>query len=233
QLERTGASLRSTAVGAVADVERVGQRFEQTGGEAAAQVTARTEQMRQATEDVAALLSGFGNQFDSMLDHMATAGDGIKHQEGDLISQLQIMLSHLGTVAEKLEAARTMSGDVSQHAIERLDEVVNAVQGHMNSLSAGAQTTTGIMRGIGQIYSDQTGALTKGVSEAHTQVLTMNKSIDDMQQRTDRMRTSLKLQGDDLMGSLRQILVQLEMTGDGLSDAVNRTLQQQAMKKIS
>jgi len=232
QLERTGVSLRSTTVGAVADVERVGQRFEQTSSEAAAQVNARTEQMRQATEDVAALLSGFGNQFDQMLDHMAVAGDGIKRQEGDTLSQLQTMLSHLGTVAEKLEGARTMSGDVSQHAIERLDEVVNAVQSQMNNMSAGAQTAAGIMRGIGQIYSDQTGALTKGVGDAHTQVLTMNKSIDDMQQRTDRMRASLKMQGDDLMGSLRQILVQLEMTGDGLSDAVNRTLQQQAAKKI-
>ena len=232
QLERTGVSLRSTTVGAVADVERVGQRFEQTSSEAAAQVNARTEQMRHATEDVAKLLSTFGNQFDSMLDHMAVAGDGIKRQEGDTLSQLQTMLTHLGIVAEKLEAARTLSGDVSHSAIERLDEVVNAVQSQMNNMSAGAQTAAGIMRGIGQIYNDQTGALNKGVSEAHTQVLTMNKSIDDMQQRTDRMRAALKLQGDDLMGSLRQILVQLEMTGDGLSDAVNRTLQQQAAKKI-
>jgi hypothetical protein len=232
QLERTASSLRSTTVGAVADVERVGQRFEQTGGEAAVQVNTRIEQMRKATEDVSTMLSGFGNQFDSMLDHLAVAGDGIKHQEGDMLNQLQTILTHLGVVAEKLEAARTMSGDVSQHAIERLDEVVNAVQGQMNSLSAGAQTASGIIRGVGQIYSEQTGALTKGVGEAHNQVLTMNKSIDDMQQRTDRMRASLKMQGEDLMSSLRQILVQLEMTGDGLSDAVNRTLQQEALKKI-
>jgi hypothetical protein len=50
------------------------------------------------------------------------------------------------------------------------------------------------------------------------------------------MRASLKAQGDDLMGSLRQILSQLEMTGDGLSEAVDRTLQEQAnagLKKIS
>jgi hypothetical protein len=236
QLERTGTSLRNTAVGAVADVERVGQRFEQTGGEAVAQVDARTQQMRNATDEVAKLLGGYSQQFDTMLRHMAEAGTGIKHQESDMLTHLQSMLGHLGTVAEKLESARTLSGDVSQHAIERLDTVVNAIQAQMNNMTAGAQTAAGIMRGIGQIYSDQTGALTKGVGDAHAQVLTMNQSIDDMQARTDRMRAALKMQGDDLMNSLRQILSQLEMTGDGLSEAVDRTLQEQAsagLKKIS
>jgi hypothetical protein len=236
QLERTGATLRSTTVGAVADVERVGQRFDQTGGEAAAQVEARTQQMRAATEEVSKLLSGFGSQFDVMLSHMAQAGNGIKRQEGDMFTNLQTMLAHLSTVAEKLEAARTMSGSVSQHAVERLGEVVTAVGAQMNNMTAGAQTAAGIMRGIGQIYSDQTTALTRGVGEAHNQVLTMNQSIDEMQERTDRMRSSLKLQGDEMMNSLRQILAQLEMTGDGLSEAVDRTLQEQAnsgLKKIS
>ncbi len=236
QLERTGTTLRNTAVGAVADVERVGQRFEQTGGEAVGQVEARTQQMRDATDDVAKILGGFGQQFDAMLRHMAEAGTGIKHQESDMLTHLQSMLGHLGTVAEKLESARALSGDVSQHAIERLDSVVNSIQAQMNNMTAGAQTAAGIMRGIGQIYSDQSGSLTKGVGEAHAQVLTMNKSIDDMQMRTDRMRQALKMQGDDLMNSLRQILSQLEMTGDGLSEAVDRTLQEQAnagLKKIS
>ena len=236
QLERTGASLRSTTVGAVADVERVGQRFEQTSATASAQVNAGTDKMRKATEEVASLLSGFGSKFDQMIDHMAQAGADIKHQEGSALSNLQNMLAHLGMVAEKLESARAMSGDVSHHAIERLDEVVTAVQSQMNSMASGAQTAAGIMRGIGQIYSDQTTSLTKGVGEAHSQVMIMNKSIDDMQQRTDRMRTALKLQGEDLMNSLRQILTQLETTGDGLTDAVNNTLQQQAaagVKKIS
>jgi ABC-type transporter Mla subunit MlaD len=228
QLERTGASLRSTTVGAVADVERIGQRFEHTGGEAVAKVEARTQQMRAATEDVAKLLAGFGGQFDQILSHMAKAGDGIKRQEGDMVGQLQRMLTHLGTVAEKLESARNLSGNVTQQTIERLDEVVNAVQAHMNSMTAGAQTAAGVMRGIGQIYGDQTQILSKGVSEAHQQVLTMNQSIDDMQARTDRMRDGLKAQGDELMNSLRQILSQLEQTGDGLTEAVNRTLEQQA-----
>ncbi|MDE2030455.1 MAG: hypothetical protein KGI97_07840, partial [Alphaproteobacteria bacterium] len=235
QLERTGASLRSTAVGAVADVERVGARFEETGGAASEQIDARTKKMEEATAEVAKMLDGFGAQMDAMLARMAQAGEGIKHREGDALAQLQSMLGHLGTVAEKLEATRRLSGSVSQGAIERLDEVVNAVQAHMNNMAAGAQTAAGIMRGINQIYSDQTQSLSKGVGEAHSQVQTMNKSIDEMQQRADKMRASLKLQGDELMGTLRQILVQLELTGDGLTDAVNRTLQEQAaaeLKKI-
>jgi hypothetical protein len=232
QLERTGASLRSTTVGAVGDVERIGQRFDQTSGESAAQLEARTQQMRAATEEVSRLLSGFDNQFGAMLERLASAGEGIKGQQGGTVQQLQTLLEHLGTVAERLEAAREMSGNVSHHAIERLDDVVNAVQAHMNNMSAGAQTAAGIMRGIGQIYGDQTQSLAKGVGDAHSQVLTMNKSIDEMQERTDRMRSSLKVQGDELMTSLRQILVQLEMTGDGLSDAVDRTLQQQATDNL-
>jgi hypothetical protein len=233
QLERTGTSLRSTTVGAVADVERVGQRFEETGATARAQVGAETEKMRKATDEVAGILAGFSEKFDQMIDHMAQAGADIKYQEGTAIEHLQHMLGQLSTIAEKLEGARTMSGDVSKQAIERLDDVVTAVQGQMNKLTSGAQTAAGIMRGIGQIYSDQTNNLTKGVGEAHTQVLGMNKSIDDMQHRTDRMRAALKLQGEDLMLSLQRIMNQLESTGDGLTDAVNKTLQQQAAQKAS
>ncbi len=231
QLERTGANLRSTAVGAVADVERVGQRFGETGAAASAQFAAETERMRKATEDVTTVLGSFSDKFDLMIDHMAQAGSDIKYQEGTAIDHLQKMLSHLGAIAEKLESAKSMSGGVTQGAIDKLDEVVNAVQNQMTKLTTGAQTAAGIMRGIGQIYSDQTSSLTKGVSEAHNQVLTMNKSIDDMQRRTDHMRTALKMQGEDLMNSMRQILTQLENTGDGLTDAVNRRLEEQ--KKVS
>jgi hypothetical protein len=61
----------------------------------------------------------------------------------------------------------------------------------------------------------------------------MNKSIDDMQRRTDHMRAALKMQGEDLMNSMRTILNQLESTGDGLSDAVHRRLEeQQATKRV-
>ena len=236
QLERTGANLRSTTVGAVADVERVSQRFEQSQEATAAQMAASTGKMQAATDSAAKLLADFSSHFDGLLSHMAQAGDDIKHQEGNALSHLQGMLSHLGTVAEKLESTRAMSGDISQQAIERLDEVVTVVQAQMNNMAAGAQTTAGIMRGINQIYSDQTSALNKGVGDAHNQVLTMNRSIDDMQQRADRMRAALKLQGEELMASMRKILTELEMTGDGLTDAVNRTLAQQAnegIKKIS
>lgn len=227
QLERTGGNLRSTAVGAVADVERVGQRFEQTGAAATAQVKAETEKMRKTVESVASMISGFGEKFDQMIDHMAQAGADLKSQEGSSVDHLQRMLGHLGTIAEKLESARTLSGDVSKQTVERLGEVVSEVQAQMNKMTANAQTAAGIMRGIGQIYNDQTTALTKGMTEAHGQVVGMNKSIDEMQDRTDRMRTALKLQGEDLMSSLRLILAQLEMTGDGFTDAVNNTLRQQ------
>ena len=226
QLEKTGSSLRSAAVGAVADVEHVGKRFDQTGAVAVAQV-------RAATEEVSNMLGGFGSKFDAMLKHMAEAGDDIKNQEGNTIGYLQNILGHLGAVAEKLETTRTMSGDISHNAIEKLDAVVTAVQAQMSNMTAGAQTAAGIMRGIGQIYGDQTTALSKGVGEAHSQVLTMNRSIDEMQQRTDQMRTSLQTQGEELMQYLQKILSQLEMSGDGLSDAVYATLQQQADKKVS
>jgi hypothetical protein len=168
------------------------------------------------------MLAGFGTQFDAMIAHIARAGEGIKRQEGDTISHLQTMLGHLSTVAERLEAARTLSGDVSQHAIERLDGVVNAVQAQMQTMAAGAQTAAGIMRGISQIYSDQTQALNRGVGEAHTQVLTMNESIEAMQQRTDQMRVALKTQSEDLMKSLGTILSQIEAGDEVSADAAQK-----------
>jgi hypothetical protein len=105
----------------------------------------------------------------------------------------------------------------------------------MQGLTNGSQTAAGIMRGIGQIYGEQTQSLNNGVRDAHSQVLEMNKAVDDMQQRTDRLRVSLKLQGEDLMNSLQQILKQLHETGDTLGDTVDQVLKDQAaagIKKI-
>ncbi len=236
QLERTGNTLRTTTVGTVADVERIAQRFDQTSREASGQLADRTTKLRDMTEQVATLLSGFGDQIDGLLNRMAQAGDGIRRQEGDLATQLQTALGHLATVADRLEKGRTMATEVSQYTSEKLGEVVDSLQQQIHGLTTSTQTATGIMRGIGQIYGEQTTSLTRGVGEAHKQVLDMNKSIDDMQQRADRMRQALKSQGDDLMTSLRQILTQLDMTGDALTDAVDRTLEKQVsegLKKIS
>jgi ABC-type transporter Mla subunit MlaD len=235
QLERTGTTLRSTTVGTVADVERISQRFDQTSKEASAQLTEKTARMRGATEEVAKLLSGFGEQLDTLLERLALAGDGIRHQEGDLLERLQTALGSLGSIAAKLEEGRSLAADVSEQTVSRLGEVVEAIQKEMQDLAAGSQTASGIMRGIGQIYTDQTHVLNHGVREAHGQVQMMNKSIDDMQQRTDRMRVSLKLQSEELMASLQQILSQLAATGDVLGDSVDDALKAQAedsLKKI-
>jgi hypothetical protein len=42
------------------------------------------------------------------------------------------------------------------------------------------------------------------------------------------MRVSLRTQGEELMGLLQQIMTQLALTGDTLTDAVDTTLQQHA-----
>ena len=236
QLERTGTTLRTTTVGTVADVERISQRFDQTSKEASTQLSDKTARMRASTEEVAKLLSGFGDQLDVLLDRLAVAGDGIRRHEGSLVDQLQTALTQLGSVAEKLESGRTLAADVSEQTVAKLGSVVETIQKEMQSLTTGSQTAAGIMRGIGQIYGEQTQTLNQGVREAHGQVQVMNKSIDDMQQRTDRMRVSLKLQSDELMMSLQQILSQLSVTGDTLSETVDHTLRARAeegLKKIS
>jgi ABC-type transporter Mla subunit MlaD len=210
-------------------------RFNETSKEAGIQLTDKTARMRGATEEVAKLLSGFGDQLDVLLDRLSMAGDGIRRHEGDLTGQLQKALSHLGNIAERLETGRTLAASVSEQAVARLSEVSDQVQKQLDGLTTGSQTAAGIMRGIGQIYGDHTLSLNKGVSEAHSQVQMMNKSVDEMQQRTDRMRVSLKMQGEELMGSLQKILSQLSETGDALSDTVDEVLQQQAadgLKKI-
>jgi methyl-accepting chemotaxis protein len=192
--------------------------------------------MRATTEEVATLLGGFGDQLDVLLERLSVAGDGIKRHEGDLVGQLSTALSHLSMLSEKLETGRTLAANVSQQTVERLSEVVDSIHQQTQTLTQSSQTAAGIMRGVGQIYSDQTQVLTRGVGEAHHQVVAMNKSIDDMQQRADRMRVSLKMQGEELMGSLGQILSQLHATGDGLTDAVDGVLRDKAadaLKKIS
>ena len=228
QLERTGTTLRTTTAGTVADVEHIAQRFDQTSKEAATQLTEKTARMRSSTEEVAKLLSGFGDQLDTLLDRLANAGNGIRQHEGDLIGKLQAALDQIGAIAGKLEEGRNLAINVSEVTVEKLSGVVSAIENDMQKLTAGSQTAAGIMRGIGQIYGDQTNTLNQGVREAHSQVLTMNKSIDDMQQRADRMRVSLKLQSDELMTSLHQILTQLASAGDTLNDTIDEGMRARA-----
>ncbi len=236
QLERTGTTLRSATAGTVADVEKIATRFDQTSKDTANQLSDRTARMRVATEEVAKLLSGFGDQIDVLLDRLSMAGDGIKRHESDLIGQLQTALGHLGSVAERLESNRVLTADVSDEAVARLSEVAHSVEKQMRGLTDGSKTVTEIVRGVGQMYADQTHSMNHAVVDAQTQVLQMNKSIEEMQQRTDRMRVALKLQGEDLLNSLEQILRQLSATGDVMGDTVDHVLQRQAedsLKRIS
>jgi ABC-type transporter Mla subunit MlaD len=219
QLERTGTTLRSTTAGTVADVERISQRFDQTSREAGAQLAEKTARMRGATEEVAKLLGGFGDQIDVLLDRLAMAGDGIRRHEGDLVNQLQTALSHLGSVAERLETSRALATNVSEQAASRLNDVVETIQHEMQGVASGTQTAAGVLRGLGQIYGDQAQALNSGLKDTRTEMQAMNSSIDEMQQRADRMRVSLKLQGDELMTSLQDILQQLGNAGEALNEA--------------
>lgn len=235
QLERTGTTLRSTTAGTVTDVEKIAVRFDQTSKESIHQLTDRTARMRVATEEVATLLSGFGDQIEGLLNRLATAGDGIKQNEHDLVSQLSTALSHLSGIVEKLDASRQLATTVSAETHQKLGNVAAEVETQIRNLAAGSETVTNIVRGVGTMYVDQTQGVTRGVIDAQSQVLVMNKSLEEMQQRTDRMRVALKLQADELLGSLEQILKQLSSTGDGLADAVDNVLQKKAvdaLKKI-
>ncbi len=232
QLERTGNTLRSTTAGTAADVERIAQRFDQTSKDAGTHLTEKTARMRGATEEVAKLLSGFGDQLDVLLDRLSLAGDGLRRQEGGLVEQMQKALSHLGTIAERLETSRKLALDVSDQTTAHLGGVVETLQREMTALTNNSQSAAGIIRGIGQIYGEQTQTLNKGVRDAHGQVIEMNKSVDEMQQRTDRMRVSLKLQSQELMDSLGQILRQLSETGDVLTDTVDQTLREQVAANL-
>lgn len=232
QLERTSTTLRTTTSSTLSDVERISQRFDNTSKEASSQLEEKTTRMRSATEEVAKLLLGFGDQLDTLLSRLSMAGDGIRRHEGDLVNNLQTALTHLSTVAERLEDGRILTSSVTEQAIGRLNAVGEALQEQTQLLTTGSQTAAGIMRGVGQIYGDQTEKMNRGIVESYSQVQSMNKTIDDMQARTDRMRVSLKLQGEELMSSLQQILTQLSMTGDSLSDTVDSVLQQQAAKNL-
>jgi len=220
QLERTGAALRSTTAGTVADVEKISSRFDQTSQAASTALGEKATHMRAATEDVAKLLSGLGDQLDVLLDRLSMAGDGIRRHEGNIIGQMQTALSHLGSVAERLESSRHLAGNVSEHAVARLSEVAATVEQQIENLSNKSESASNTLRNVGKIYSDQSQSLNRGVQDAQSQVVSMNKSIEDMQQRTDRLRVSLKLQGEELMTSLQQILNQLSNIGDDIGENV-------------
>ena len=162
QLERTGTALRSTTAGTVADVEKISSRFEQTSKEAATQLVDKTTRMRTTTEDVAKLLAGLGDQIDVLLDRLSVAGDGIKRHEGNLVGQLQTALTHLGSVAERLETSRMLAGNVSEHAVARLSEVASTVEQHIENLSNKSEASANIIRNVSKVYSDQTAVAQQG-----------------------------------------------------------------------
>lgn len=232
QLERTSNSLRSTTSGTLSDIEHISQRFDQTSKDASTHLTDKTARMRSSTEEVAKLLSGFGDQLDVLLDRLALAGDGIRKHEGDLVGQLQTALTHLDGVAGKLEESRNLTTNVSAHAVSRLNEVMTEIHRDLQSLTTSSQTAAGVMRGLGQIYTDQTQTMNANVTGANAQVQEMGKSIDEMQQRADRMRVSLKMQGEELMGSLQLILQQLAETGDMMGETVDNVLQERATAEL-
>jgi len=228
QLERTGSSLRSATAGSVQDMEKLSVRFEQTGKDAVHQLTDRTTRMRVATEEVAKLLGGFGDQMDVLLNRLSTAGDGIKRQESDLVGRLQSALSHLGNITEKLEKNRVLTSDVTDEAVSRLAEVAAAVDKELSDLKERSTDVSGIVSNIGQMYADQSKGMGSSMADAQAQILVMSKSIEEMQQRADRMRVALKLQGDDLMNTLENILHQISTSGDVFSETVSEVLRQRA-----
>lgn len=236
QLDRTGTSLRTAMAGTVVDVEKIATRFDQTSKETANQLTDRTARMRVATEEVAKLLGGFGDQIDGLLNRLGTAGEGIKRHETDLVGHMQQAFSHLGAVAERLNSTRVLAENVSEAAVAKLSEVAQQVDKQMRHMAEGGQTVTGIIQNVSQTYVDQVSRVNGSVMESQQQISAMTRSIEEMQQRTDRMRVTLKLQGDDLMGSLEDILRQLSGAGDAMSTAVDGSLQRKAadsLKKIS
>jgi len=232
QLDRTGTSLRSAMAGTVVDVEKIANRFDQTSKDTANQLTDRTARMRVATEEVAKLLTGFGDQIDGLLNRLGTAGEGIKRHENDLVGHMQQAFSHLGTVAERLNSTRVLTENVSEAAVTKLSEVATLVDKQMRHMAEGGQTVTGIIQSVTQTYADQVQRVSGSVVESQEQIISMNKAIEEMQQRTDRMRVTLKLQGDDLMGSLEDIMRQLSGAGDAMSSAVDGSLQQKAINSL-
>jgi len=232
QLDRTGTSLRAAMAGTVVDVEKIASKFDQTSKDTANQLTDRTARMRVATEEVAKLLTGFGDQIDGLLNRLGTAGDGIKRHESDLVGHMQQAFSHLGSVADRLNSTRVLTENVSESAVAKLSEVAQLVDKQMRHMAEGGQTVTGIIQSVSQTYADQVQRVNGSVVESQQQIIAMNKSIEEMQQRTDRMRVTLKLQGDDLLGSLEDIMRQLSGAGDAMSSAVDGSLQQKAINSL-
>ncbi len=232
QMERTSTSLRSASAGTVTDIEKISARFDQTSKEAAHQLTDRTARMRVATEEVGKLLNGFGDQMDVLLDRLSTAGDGIKRHESDLLGQLQSALGNLGTVVEKLEVGRNLTSEVGDKAVAKMAAAAEEVERQLRGLQEGADSVQGVVGGVGRMYAEHAGEMNRSVAEAQSQIISMNGSIGEMQQRADKMRASLKSQGDELLGSLEQILRQLSATGDAISDTVTDVLQQQAERNL-
>lgn len=232
QLDRTGTSLRSAMAGTVVDVEKIANRFEQTSKETSGQLADRTARMRVATEEVSKLLGGFGDQIDVLLDRLNMAGDGIKRHEGDLVGHLQQAFSHLGSVAERLDSTRVLASNVAEAAVAKLSEVGQTVEKQVRGAAEGGQKVSSIIQTVAQTYADQAGRVNGTVIEAQDQIIAMGKAVEEMQQRTDRMRVTLKLQGDDLLDSLEQILRKLGSAGDAMSDAVDVSLQQQAINSL-
>lgn len=236
QLDRTGTSLRSALASTVVDVEKIAGRFDQTSKDTANQLTDRTARMRVATEEVAKLLNGFGDHIDSLMGRMDTAGEGIKRHETDLVSHMQNAFSHLGSVAERLNSTRALTESVSEAAVSKLGDVSTSLDKQMRHMAEGGQQVTEIIQSVSQTYADQVKKVSGGVSQSQEEISSLTTSIDDMQQRTDRMRVTLKLQGDELMGNLETILDQLSKTGGAISESVDGSLQQHAidsLKKIS
>jgi len=232
QLDRTGTSLRAAMAGTVVDVEKIAARFEQTSKDTAGQLTDRTARMRVATEEVGKLLGSFSDQIEGLLDRMGLASEGIKRHETDLVGHLQQAFSHLGGVAERLQSTRALADNVSEATLSKLGDVATQVEKQMRHMAEGGQTVTGIIQSVSQAYVDQVGRVSSSVTGSQDQIVAMTSMIDSMQQRMDRMRVTLKLQGDDLMSSMETILGQLSRTGDTIETVVEGSLREKALNNL-
>ncbi|MGE0108274.1 MAG: hypothetical protein AB7S81_00705 [Bdellovibrionales bacterium] len=232
QLDRTGTSLRSALAGTVVDVEKIANRFDKTSKDTTNQLTDRTARMRAATEEVGKLLNGFGTQIDVLLDRLGMAGDGIKRHEGDLTNNLQHAFKQLGEVAERLDSTRVLSTNVSDAAVSKLDEVSKMIEKQIRSMAEGGEKVAGIIQNVAQTYTGQTQKVNSSVIESQEEIINMGKAMEEMQQRTDRMRVTLKLQADDLMDSMETLLSKLSGAGDAMSDAVDTSMQRRAAESL-
>lgn len=235
QLDRTGTSLRSALAGTVVDVEKIATRFDKTSKDTTNQLTDRTARMRAATEEVGKLLNGFGTQIDVLMDRLGMAGDGIKRHENDLVDHLQLAFKNLGDVAERLDSTRVLSSNVSDAAVSKLSEVSQTIEKQMRGMADGGEKVATIIQNVAQTYTDQSQKVNSSVLESQEEIINMGKAMEEMQQRTDRMRVTLKLQGEDLMDSLDTVMGKLGGAGDAMSDAVDSSMQQRAadsLKKI-